>query len=113
MMPSLRISADSILSASDEHSLLRPLRKYPGEVLAMRIEDNQPQNCYNDCQRYAGWIQEHVIEQDVHNHWSKKHKAKRHIPVHKQQRATRDLQRSDYPKIMRHCECADKLPCQS
>ncbi len=36
--------------------LSRPLRKYPGEVLAMRIEDNQPQDRHDDCQRYTCWI---------------------------------------------------------
>ena len=38
-----------------------PLHKYPGKVLAMRIEDDEPQYDYNDCQRYATWVQEHVI----------------------------------------------------
>src|SRR5712692_9616840 len=73
------------------HCLSRPLRKYPGEVLAMCIEDNQPQDCHNYCQRYTSWIQNNVIQNDVHNYWSKQHKTEGHEPIHKQQRTACDL----------------------
>jgi hypothetical protein len=95
------------------HCSSRPLHKYPGEVLAKRIEHNEPQDYYNDCQRYTTWIQKHVIQNYVHNYWSKKHKSKGHEPIHKQQRTACNLQRSDNPKVMRLCECTDKLSCQS
>ena len=71
--------------------LLRPLHKYSGEVLAMPIEDNQPQDHYDDCRRYSSWIQERVIQNDVHNYWSKQHKTQGHEPIHQQQRTACDL----------------------
>jgi len=69
----------------------RPLHKYPGEVLAMRIEDNQPQDCHDDRQRYTSWIQSNVIQNYVHNYWSKQHQTEGHKPIYKQQRTACDL----------------------
>jgi len=75
----------------------------------MCVEDNQPQDCHNDRQRYASRIQNNVIQNYVHNYWSKEHKTERHEPIHKQQCTAYDLQRSNYPKVMRQYECANKL----
>src|SRR6185369_8747814 len=36
--------------------LSRPLRKYSGEVLAFRVEDDEPKDRYNDCGRRASVI---------------------------------------------------------
>jgi len=79
----------------------------------MAIEDNQPQDYYYDCQRYTTWIQEHVIGNDVHDYRSKKQKRKGYEPIHEQERTTYDLYRSHKLKVMRLCQRADKLACQS
>jgi hypothetical protein len=41
--------------------LSRPLDKYSGEILAVAVEDNRPEDYYNDRQHSATRIQEHVI----------------------------------------------------
>ena len=79
----------------------------------MCIEDNQPQDCYNERQRRATRIQENVIQKYVHDYRSKQHKTEGHEPIHKQQRTACHLQRSDYPKVVRQYECANKLSRQS
>jgi len=71
--------------------LSRPLRENPGEVLAMRVEDNQPQNHYDDWQHYIARMQERVIQNYVHYHRPKKYQTEGHVPIHKQQSTTRNL----------------------
>src|SRR5882724_4083048 len=79
----------------------RLLHKYAKEVLAMPIEHNEPQNGRGDCQTNAGWIQEQVIQENVHDYWSKQYQRKGHEPIHQQQRATQDLECRHDKKVMR------------
>src|SRR5258708_173367 len=79
----------------------------------MPVEDNEPQDDYDDCQRYTAYVQEQVITNYVHDYWPKKHQTKRHKPIHQQQRTTHHLQPCNNPKVVRQSECADKLSCQS
>jgi len=88
------------------------LHKYAGEVLAVRIEHDEPQDCYGDCQSDAGWIQEKVIQQNVHDYWSKQYQCEGHEPIYQQQRATQDLECRHDKKVMRLKECADELSSQ-
>src|SRR6185436_19625276 len=73
------------------HCLLCALHKYPGEVLAMCIEDNQPQDCHDECQNYTSRVQEQVIQKNVHDYWSQQHKTEGHEAINKQQRTACDL----------------------
>jgi hypothetical protein len=57
----------------------------------MCIEDNQPQDCDYDRQTYPNWIQEQVIQKNVHYYWSQEHQAQGHEPIHKQQQTAGDL----------------------
>jgi hypothetical protein len=104
---------DEEAQQSEAFCLSRPLHKYPGEVLAMPIENNQPQDYDDDCRRRATRIQEQVIQNYVHNHWSQQHKTEGYEPIHQQQRTAGELKRRDYPKVMRQYECANKLSRQS
>lgn len=49
------------------------LRKYSGKVLTLSVIDHEPQDDHHDCHYYASSIQKHVVQNDVHDHWSKKH----------------------------------------
>ena len=70
------------------------LRKYSGEVLALTVEGNQPQDRYHGGKSSSTMIQEDVITNDIHDYWSKQHQRQRYEPVHEQQRAAYDLERA-------------------
>ena len=54
------------------------LREYPGEVLAMPIEHNQPQDRYHRRRYCPARIQEHVITNDVHDYRPKQYHRERY-----------------------------------
>ena len=81
--------------------------------MATRVEDNEPQNNYDERQRPAHYIQEHVITNNVYKNWSKQHQTEWREPVHQQQRSACDLDRSDYPNVVRQKQCAEKLSRQA
>src|SRR5438552_6747237 len=89
------------------------LRKYPGEVLPLTVEDNRPQDRYHCCQRCTTVIQEDVITNDVHDYRSKQYQRQRYEPVHEQQCAARDLERGYHPIIVGKEKRSDKLSGQS
>ena len=53
--------------------MLRPLDKDPGEALAIAVENNEPKDRHNNCHSYARRIQEHMIQENVYDHWAKQH----------------------------------------
>lgn len=71
--------------------LRRPLHKQAGEVLAIMDEQNDPQ--YSDQYGYDQSLreQQQVKQKDVHNHRTEQRKRERHVAVHKQKRAARNL----------------------
>src|SRR5229473_3775816 len=73
------------------HCFSSPWHKYSREVLAACIEDNQPQDCHDDGQRHTRWVQEHMIQKNVHNYRSQQQQTEWHEPIHQQQRTARDL----------------------
>ena len=83
--------------------------KNAGEVLAVVKEENSPQNHNHDGQRQTAPIHEQMKEKDVHNHRAKKDQGERHVAIHEQQRAARDLNRRDYKNEMRSKERTHKL----
>ena len=57
----------------------------------MPIENNEPQDGNENRQSDTGWIQEQVIQKDVHDYWAKQHKREGHKTVHEQKQAANDL----------------------
>jgi hypothetical protein len=71
--------------------LSRPLSENARKILAMRVEDNQPQNHYDDWQNYIARMQERVIQNYVYDHRPKKYQTEGNVAIHKQQSTARDL----------------------
>src|ERR1700716_1577024 len=81
MMAILIMNSSRAVSNTLSDCLSRALHKYPGEVLAMCTEDNQPQDYYDDRRCYTTSIQEHVITNDVHDYRPKQHQRERYESV--------------------------------
>lgn len=61
---------------------------------------NSPQNYDKNRQWQTAPIHEKMKEKDVHDHRAKKHKRQRHVAVHQQKHATRDLKRTYNEHVM-------------
>src|SRR5258708_37426162 len=74
-MKSYRLSSFDSLIILELPGLIgyHPLHKYSGEVLAVPIENNQPQDCHHRRRYCSARIQERVIANNVHDDWSKQH----------------------------------------
>lgn len=69
-------------------------------MLAVAEEENCPQNHNHYGQRQTAPVHEQMKEKDVHNHWAEKDQRERHVAIHEQQHAARELKRRHYKKVM-------------